>query len=67
LPVTRFVVLAIWSMSIDEIKNTQKNGSRGKGIVANPQRDITKKFVLTLFIENSLLRRSCKTCLTTHR
>jgi hypothetical protein len=31
-------VLAILSMSIDEIKNTQKNGSRGKGIVVNPQR-----------------------------
>jgi hypothetical protein len=26
------------SMSIDEIKNTQKNDSRGKGIVTNPQR-----------------------------
>jgi hypothetical protein len=39
-------------MSIDEIKNTQKNGSRGKGILVNPQRwDITKPFVLTLFIE----------------
>jgi hypothetical protein len=25
-------------MSIDEIKNIQKNNSRGKGIVANPQR-----------------------------
>jgi hypothetical protein len=41
-------------MSIDEIENTQKNGSRGKGIVANSQRcDITKQFVLTLFIEDS--------------
>jgi hypothetical protein len=30
-------------MSVDEIKNTQKNDSRGKGIVANPQRwEITK-------------------------
>jgi hypothetical protein len=25
-------------MMIDEIKNTQKNGGRGKGIVVNPQR-----------------------------
>jgi hypothetical protein len=41
-------------MSIDEIENTKKNGSRGKGIVTNPQRkDITKSFALTLFIENS--------------
>jgi hypothetical protein len=41
-------------MSIDEIENTQKNGSGGKGIVANPQKcDITKPFVLTLFIEDS--------------
>jgi hypothetical protein len=29
-------VLAISSMSVDEIKNTQKNDSRGKKIVANP-------------------------------
>jgi hypothetical protein len=36
LAVTRFLVLAIGSMSIDEIKNTQKNVSRSKGIVANP-------------------------------
>jgi hypothetical protein len=34
----RFLVLAIRSMSIDEINNTQKNDSRGQGIVANPQR-----------------------------
>jgi hypothetical protein len=41
-------------MSIDEIKNIQKNGSRGNGVVVNPQRrDITKKFVLTLFIDGS--------------
>jgi hypothetical protein len=41
-------------MSIDEIKKTQKNSSRGKEIVANPHRcDITKQFVLTLFIEDS--------------
>jgi hypothetical protein len=41
-------------MSIDEIENTQKNSSMGKGIVANPHRgDITKQFALTLFIENS--------------
>jgi hypothetical protein len=41
-------------MSIDEIKNTQKNGSMDKGIVVNPQRwDITKKFDLTLFIEDN--------------
>jgi hypothetical protein len=41
-------------MSIDEIENTQKNGSGGKEIVANPHRwDITKPFVLTLFIEDS--------------
>jgi hypothetical protein len=40
-------------MRIDETKNTQKNGGRGKGIVVNPQRwDITKPFILTLFIEN---------------
>jgi hypothetical protein len=39
-------------MSIDKIKNTQKNDSRGKGIVVNSQRwDITKSFVLTLFIK----------------
>jgi hypothetical protein len=25
-------------MSVDEIENTQKNDSRGKGIVENPQR-----------------------------
>jgi hypothetical protein len=25
-------------MSVYKIKNTQKNGSRGKGIVVNPQR-----------------------------
>jgi hypothetical protein len=29
----QFLVLAIGSISIDEIKNTQKNDSRGKGIV----------------------------------
>jgi hypothetical protein len=30
-------------MSVDEIKNNQKNDSRGKEIVANPQRkEITK-------------------------
>jgi hypothetical protein len=34
----RFLVLAIRSMSIDEINNTQKNDSRGQGIVENPQR-----------------------------
>jgi hypothetical protein len=40
-------------MRIDEIKNTQKNEGRNKGIVVNPQRyDITKPFILTLFIEN---------------
>jgi hypothetical protein len=38
LAATWFLVLAILSMSIDEMKNTQKNGSRGKGIVVNPQR-----------------------------
>jgi hypothetical protein len=32
-----FLVLSIGSVSIDEIKNTQKNGSN-KGIVENPQR-----------------------------
>jgi hypothetical protein len=38
-------------MSIDEIENTQENGSRGKGIVANPQRyEITKQFILTLSV-----------------
>jgi hypothetical protein len=38
-------------MSIDEIKNTQKDGSRGKGIVASPQRyEMTKQFILTLSI-----------------
>jgi hypothetical protein len=38
-------------MSIDEIKNVQKNGSRGKGIVASPQRyEMTKQFILTLCI-----------------
>jgi hypothetical protein len=41
-------------MRIDEIKITQKNGGREKMIVVNPQRwDITKPFILTLFIENS--------------
>jgi hypothetical protein len=34
----RFLVLAIWSMDVDEIKNTQKNDSRGKEIVGSPQR-----------------------------
>jgi hypothetical protein len=34
----QFLVLAIWSTSVDEIKNTQKNGSNDKGIVANPQK-----------------------------
>jgi hypothetical protein len=34
----QLLVLTISSMSIDKIKNTQKNGSRGKGIVANPER-----------------------------
>jgi hypothetical protein len=38
LAVIRFLVLTISSMRIDEIKNTQKNGGRGKGIVVNPQR-----------------------------
>jgi hypothetical protein len=38
-------------MSVDEIKNTQNNGSRGKGIVACPQRyEMTKQFILTLSI-----------------
>jgi hypothetical protein len=38
-------------MSIDEIKNTQKNGSSGEGIVASPQRyEMTKQFILTLSI-----------------
>jgi hypothetical protein len=51
LAATRFLVLAIWSMSIDEIKNTKKNGSRGKGIVTNQQRyEITKQFIQTLSI-----------------
>jgi hypothetical protein len=36
LAAARFLVLAICSISIDKIKNTQKNGSRGKGIVVNP-------------------------------
>jgi hypothetical protein len=31
-----FLVLAIWSISIDEIKNTQENDSRGKGIGIDP-------------------------------
>jgi hypothetical protein len=36
-------------MSIDEIKNTQNNGSRGKEIVVSPQRyEMTKQFILTL-------------------
>jgi hypothetical protein len=26
-------VVAIWSISVDKIKNTQENDSRGKGIV----------------------------------
>jgi hypothetical protein len=51
LVATRFFVLAIWSVNIDEIKNTQKNDSRGKEIVANLKRyEITKQFILTLFI-----------------
>jgi hypothetical protein len=29
----QFLVLAIWSVSIDEIKDSQENDSRGKGIV----------------------------------
>jgi hypothetical protein len=33
-----FLVLAIWGLNFDEIKNTHKNDSRGKGIVENPQR-----------------------------
>jgi hypothetical protein len=37
-------------MSIDEVKNTQENGSGGKGIVANPRYEITKQFILTLSI-----------------
>jgi hypothetical protein len=38
-------------MSIDEIKNTQENGSRGKEIVANPHRyEMTKQLILTLSI-----------------
>jgi hypothetical protein len=38
-------------MSIDEIENIQKNGSRGKGIVAISQRyEMTKQFILTLSI-----------------
>jgi hypothetical protein len=41
--VTRFLVLAIWSMSIDEIANTQKNGSGGKGIVANHRFFLTSR------------------------
>jgi hypothetical protein len=28
----RFLVLAIWSTSVDEIKNTQENDGRGRGI-----------------------------------
>jgi hypothetical protein len=31
-----FLVLAIWGLNFDEIKNTHKNDSRGKGIVENP-------------------------------
>jgi hypothetical protein len=31
-------MLAFWTMSVDEIKDTQKNDSMGKGIVKNPQR-----------------------------
>jgi hypothetical protein len=37
LAVTWFLVLSIQSMSINNIKSTQKNGSRGKVIVVNPQ------------------------------
>jgi hypothetical protein len=38
-------------MNVDEIKNIQKNDSRGKEIVANSQRyEITKQFILNLFI-----------------
>jgi hypothetical protein len=43
-------------MSINEIKNTQENGSRGKGIVANPQRyEITKQFIVTLSIYRKIV------------
>jgi hypothetical protein len=43
-------------MSIDEIKNAQENSSRGKEIVANPQRyKITKQFVLTLSIYRKII------------
>jgi hypothetical protein len=43
-------------MSVDEIKNTQRNDSRGKGIVANPhRREITKQFILTLFIYRKIV------------
>jgi hypothetical protein len=38
-------------MTVDEIKNTQEDDSRGKGIVAIPQRlETTKQFILTLSI-----------------
>jgi hypothetical protein len=38
LVATRFLMLAFWTMIVDEIKDTQKNDSMGKGIVKNPQR-----------------------------
>jgi hypothetical protein len=36
--VGRDTVPCVRHLRIDEIKNTQKNGGRGKGIVVNPQR-----------------------------
>jgi hypothetical protein len=34
--VLQFLVVAIWSIDVDEIENTQTNDSRGKGILKNP-------------------------------
>jgi hypothetical protein len=54
LLVAQFLVLAACSMSADEIMNTQKNGSKGKGIVENPQRYVlTKQFKLDFIYTNS--------------
>jgi uncharacterized membrane protein len=35
LLVAQFLVLTIWSLSVDKINNSQKNDSRGKAIVEN--------------------------------
>jgi hypothetical protein len=68
LVATRFLMLAIWSLSIDEIKNTQKNDSMVKRIVENTQRyEITKWFILNFIYKNCWLKCICETGLTIHQ